>query len=276
MATDFDFTSCLATLATVCASAQRLKLPTEHNTADETLTTTTTSENYNDFYTSTGHQVFTSDYTATQQTFASLPLCVSTSQSQMFPPASCVVFPEFPTPPPTPDHSRAHNSMSLTQPTNPLTRNPLAYTKFLQYLDETWPEDPRRRGSAVIRASVYMKIADTLRGQHSGNVRFKHWVKRNEFFLIEKTQPDLDYGACLAVPVTKSRQIAGQTKRKGYKAHTQFGQHSYKLVARLEDFAHIIGNYHNCQKGHHGIRRTYAMVSLHGNTSIVILLSTQF
>ncbi len=114
-----------------------------------------------------------------------------------------------------------------------------------------------RRGSAIIRASLYGRIADVVRGGE-GTTRFKHWVKKSEFFLVERMQPGVGYGACLAVPVVRSR--AGS--RKAAACGKSVSVHgTYKLVARLEDFVYIIGAYHNDQKGHHGIRRTYGMVS---------------
>ena len=137
---------------------------------------------------------------------------------------------------------------------NPVLKSVLAYTRFQSYLDETWPEDSSRRGSAVIRASLYRRIADALGGGET-NARFKQWLKKSEFFIVQRMQSGGGHGSCLAVPAVKSR---GSAKAGGSKAT----RHSYKLVARLEDFAYIIGNYHNDQNGHHGIRRTYALVSL--------------
>ena len=174
--------------------------------------------------------------------------------------------PSLLTPPPTPVSTPHHAGIMQPYPLapspqpqqaqpciNPLLKSVLAYAHFQCYLDETWPEDSTRRGSAVIRASLYGRIADALRGGET-NARFKHWLKRSEFFVVEKMQPGGVYGACLAVPAVKSR---GSSKTGGTKAM----RHSYKMVARLEDFAYIIGNYHNDQNGHHGIRRTYGLVS---------------
>lgn len=116
-----------------------------------------------------------------------------------------------------------------------------------------------RRGSAIIRASLYGRIAEVLRGGQ-GTTRFKNWVKKSEFFLVERIQPGMGYGACLAIPVGRSHTASRKGgSGGGGKAVSVHG--GYKLVARLEDFVHIIGAYHNDQKGHHGIRRTYAMVS---------------
>ena len=83
-------------------------------------------------------------------------------------------------------------------------------------------------------------------------------MKKTEFFIIERTQPGVGYGACLGIPVVKSRGSKSACKGTsvGGERHS-----TYKLVARLEDFVYIIGNYHNDQRGHQGIRRTYAMVS---------------
>ena len=114
---------------------------------------------------------------------------------------------------------------------------------FQQFLDDTWPEITLRRGSAVIRNTLYEKIAETLRGGET-TARLKHWVKKSEFFLI---------GACLAVPAVRGRLDAGKLKGAA--------SYSLRLVARLENFSHIIAFYHNDQMGHRGIRKTYAMVS---------------
>ena len=122
---------------------------------------------------------------------------------------------------------------------------------FQQFLDATWPEKTLRRGSAVIRSTLYEKIAETLRGGES-TARFKHWVKKSEFFLMQKVVPGMGYGACLAVPAVRATRGAG--------AGMSATRHPHKLVARLEDFSEIISTYHNDQKGHSGIRRTYAMV----------------
>ena len=106
----------------------------------------------------------------------------------------------------------------------------------------------------MIRTSVYNKVAEFLRGGEA-TARLKHWIKKTEFFLVERgCSTGADYGACLAVPV-------GKTKRRASSKVQSQPRHSYKLVARLEDFAHIIGTYHNDQKGHHGIRKTYGLVS---------------
>ena len=196
-------------------------------------------------------------------TFQHIPHQVN-SQSA---PASVGIVPHptasFPSPPPTPD-STTGQFQPLPPPQaypnahlNPVLKNVLAYAQFQHYLDETWPEASLRRGSAVIRASLYSKIADVLQGGEA-TARFRHWVKKTEFFIIERTQPGLGYGACLGIPVVKSR--GSKSACKGTTAGGE--RHStYKLVARLEDFVYIIGNYHNDQRGHHGIRRTYAMVS---------------
>ena len=163
-----------------------------------------------------------------------------------------------PTPPPTPDSSPCQAipvpKFHPSHPSNPVMRNVVAHAQFQHYLDETWPEESMRRGSAIIRASLYAKIADALRGEEAQTSRFKHWVKKSEFFLVERMQPGIGYGACLAVPVVKSR---GPSKKQ---AGCKSARQPYRIVARLEDFVYIIGAYHNNQNGHHGIRKTYAMV----------------
>lgn len=141
--------------------------------------------------------------------------------------------------------------------TNPVLRDKVANEKFKRYLNETWPEEPPRRSSSVIRASLYSKIAEILHNE-SAKGRLKHWVKHSGFFMIENDQPGSECRACLAVPSVKGRGGKGSTSKGPIVLSKR--SHSYKLVARLEDFVHIIGTYHNDRKGHCGIRKTYAMV----------------
>ena len=141
---------------------------------------------------------------------------------------------------------------------NPVLRNVIAYARFNQYLEETWPENSHRRGSAVIRASFYAAIVNCLKG-HDCGTRFRHWVRRNKFFLIENRRPEASGSvAYLGVPACKTLD---KTIPK-----------SYKIVARLEDFVYIIGKYHNDEVGHAGIRKTYAMVSTNYSAVCTILL----
>ena len=148
---------------------------------------------------------------------------------------------------------------SIQESTNPVLRNKVANEQFKLYLNETWPEEPPRRSSSVIRASLYLKIAETLRDE-SAKGRLKHWVKHSGFFMIENDQPRGECRACLAVPAVKGRGCRSKMSKGPIIPSRR--SHSYKLVARLEDFGHIIGTYHNDSKGHHGIRKTYAMVSI--------------
>ena len=173
-------------------------------------------------------------------------------------------FNEFPTPPPTPE---SHGVLPSRPPTDsrhvdPLQRNAIAYAIFQQYLDETWPKDCQRIGGGVIRASLYAKITNTLLGGVAP-ARLRQWVKRSEFFLTPTSHLNsTDYGDQLAVPVhrLKQRGTAPCTRAGGKTKHTL--NNTYRLVAQLEAFVNIIGRYHNDEVGHHGIRKTHAMVSL--------------
>ena len=136
-----------------------------------------------------------------------------------------------------------------TQTKNPILCNVDSYAQYNQFLDDTWPEKCIRRGSGVIRASLYAKIADVLKGGAHVS-RFRYWVKKLGFFLIEKRQPDGNLAACLAMPTTSKQSSQPKTYRP------------YRLVARIEDFAVIIGQYHSDEKGHSGIRKTFGMVSV--------------
>ena len=136
-----------------------------------------------------------------------------------------------------------------THTKNPILRNVDSYAQYNQFLDDTWPEKCIRRGSGVIRASLYAKIADVLKGGAHVS-RFRYWVKKLGFFLIEKRQPGGELAACLAMPTTSKQSSHPKTYRP------------YRLVARVEDFAVIIGQYHSDEKGHSGIRKTFGMVSV--------------
>ena len=125
---------------------------------------------------------------------------------------------------------------------------------FQQYVDKAWPRDSHRIGRGVVRASLYAKIRDVLVGGVA-SARLRQWVKRSDFFLTDENK--------LAVPVQRMK-LAGRTESDSVGGKTNIVRNSsYRLVAQLEDFAHIIGYYHNDSVGHHGIKKTYAMVSLH-------------
>ena len=189
--------------------------------------------------------------------------CTGYDQQPPLPTSTLTPFNEFPTPPPTPDTCMPFSPQPPLTPyhDNPLLRNAIALAIFQQYLDETWPKDKQRIGGGVIRATVYTKIMDTLLG---GVVpaQLRRWVKRSEFFLTtERYSNHSDPRARLAVPVHRLKSGGSTpTTRAGGKTKHAASSH-YRLVAQLEEFAHIIGCYHNDHVGHHGIRKTHAMVS---------------
>lgn len=148
-----------------------------------------------------------------------------------------------PTPSPTPSPS----------PSPSFTCDTVSHCLFQSYLHETWPEHSIRRAGSVIQDSLYDKIVSILQGG-DGNARMKHWIKRSEFFLIEKE----GRGKLLAVPTTKSRVAKKEASTGGGKSESRG---SYKLVAKLDDFYYIISSYHSNKNGHPGIRRTHGMVS---------------
>ena len=153
------------------------------------------------------------------------------------------------TPSPSPSPSPALTSTDTVESTQSVS-----HILFESYLNETWPEQSLRRGGSVIRDSLYQQVVAVLQGEEA-NARLKQWIKRSEFFLKERDGCTL----LLAVPATRSRggrKSGGATV--GGKSETR-GPH--KLVAKLEDFPHIISSYHNSKTGHHGIRKTYGMVS---------------
>lgn len=67
---------------------------------------------------------------------------------------------------------------------NPVLSNPTTYMLFNQYLQESWPENASRRGSAVIRATLYTRIVACLKARKCRKT-FQKWVKANKFFLLE-------------------------------------------------------------------------------------------
>ena len=235
-------TEFLNALAAVCEAAERIPVPRYHppppsccaGYAESGITTTTVEEMGGPPY--DPHYLHPSECPPHASGYYSPPVPIAT--------LSCC--------PP----SSASSSSSCSAASSP---SPAAFATLLQngrafqqYLDDTWPEKTLRRGSAVIRNTLYEKIAETLRGGEA-TARFKHWVRKSEFFLMEKMVPGMGYGACLAVPAVRGRVSAGTSKSAACYPH--------RLVARLEDFSHIIASYHNDQRGHNGIRRTYAMVS---------------
>lgn len=170
---------------------------------------------------------------------------------------------DFPTPPPTPD---SHTEHSLHPPLtpfydNPLQKNAIAYALFQQYLDEKWPKDSLRIGGGVIRAAMYAKITNTLLGGVAP-ARLRQWVKRSQFFLTTGTHSSqTDFRARLAVPEHRAKAGGTSSTRTAGGKAKYAGNNHYRFVAQLEDFVHIIGRYYNDQVGHHGIRKTHALVS---------------
>lgn len=191
------------------------------------------------------------NYSACQDQNQPLPMCPLTS------------FTDFPTPPPTPD---SHIELSIHPPftpchDNPLEKNAIAYSLFQQYLDDKWQKDSLKIGGGVIRAALYAKITNTLLGGVAP-ARLRQWVKRSQFFLTTGSHSShTDFRARLAVPGhrLKAGGISSTTTPGGKAKYA--GNNHYRLVAQLEDFVHIIGCYHNDQVGHHGIRKTHALVS---------------
>lgn len=151
--------------------------------------------------------------------------------------------PNFPTPPITPERSF---SSPLLEPSHEVDQM-ICVKIYDDYLEEAWPVNSQKRGCGVVRAVLYGQIAAALRGE-TVTSKVRYWVKESEFFLIHQGQ---GAGSTIAVPMLKGR---------GLQNHPLPG--SYKLVARVEDFATIIAAYHNDSTGHPGIRKTYGRVSV--------------
>lgn len=150
--------------------------------------------------------------------------------------------PHFPTPPLTPEPSPP----SQLQPSHEVGHK-ICAKAYDDYLAEAWPVNSQKRGYGVVRAVLYDQIAATLRGEEVSS-KIRHWVKESEFFMLHKGEGS---GSSIAVPMVK---------RRGLQSRPIPG--TYKLVARVEDFATIIAIYHNDSTGHPGIRKTYGRVSL--------------
>ena len=148
--------------------------------------------------------------------------------------------PLFPTPPRTPEHV-SHTAASHAP------EMMINLKTFTAYLDETWPSSNSRRGSHVIRGGLYNQIVMVLNGGDIVNPKTRHWIKGCEFFVLENN--DAAEKVIVAIPV-----VRGQKRVKHFTG-------SYKVVAKVEDFATIIAKYHNDATGHPGIRKTYAQVS---------------
>ena len=256
----------LNALASICESAERMPIVSKPYTSGPPLVR------------ASHYPLVTSDYTQRQYYAPSLPLLCGTppqyNPSMATQQSSCL------TPPITPNDAQqssfsdaarqvekmqqaaatpsGHSSLAIpadihcpSRPINPVMRNIISYASYLQYLDETWPEKCSRRGSAVIRASLYAQIADCLKGGAS-TARFRYWVRKSGFFLLEKQQTNGIYDTCIAVPVNDKQQNCNSKRSTTVK--------QYRLVAKLEDFLSLIGEYHNDVIGHYGIRKTYQMV----------------
>ena len=242
---------CLTALASVCDSATRMRTDRQYDPSRLPFSVT-----------------YQSDMDDSMDTQNLMESCIRLSLENVSPESSCMAQ-EQPspstlqplTPPSSPNYIYSNDGgevystystdlqlySAIEHYRNPVLRNVIAYARFNQYLEETWPENSHRRGSAVIRASFYAAIVNCLKG-HDCGTRFRHWVHRNKFFLIENPRSGAPGSvAYLGVPTGKTLD---RTIPK-----------SYKIVARLEDFVYIIGKYHNDEVGHAGIRKTYAMVS---------------
>lgn len=130
---------------------------------------------------------------------------------------------------------------------NPVLRDPVGCARFNQYLRETWPDNAQRRGSAVISNKMYTRIIACLRGRRCRKT-FRDWVKVNKFFLLEYPYAGAPNAILyLAIPSDKAPNDGN-------------GPQSFRIVAQVEEFVYVIGQYHNDLTGHPGIRRTYAKV----------------
>lgn len=233
----------LNALASICESAERMPvlqkpIVTYPATLNQYLTTCSTQSSK---YVHQSQQYFSS--LCNYSTTLSLPTPpitpISSAVLQQGEQSTNEIFPGYPNP-----------IVHCKRPMNPVIRNVISYASYMQYLDENWPEKCSRRGSAVIRASLYTQISDCLKGGVA-TARFRYWVKKSGFFLIEKLQQDGSYAPCIAVPLNPNK--------KSDVAVTKCTR-SYRLVAKLEEFVHLIGEYHNDSIGHYGIRKTYQMV----------------
>ena len=95
-------------------------------------------------------------------------------------------------------------------------------------------------GRAVQYGKIVANIKDTTVCQE-----IKQWATRREFFLLNAEE------GVLAIPAVKG-QVIQSPPTPG----------TYRVVPKVEEFATIIGSYHNDSTGHPGIRKTYNRVSV--------------
>ena len=222
---EYPSLTALQILANVCQAAKNLPTTDEELPPSSDTTRTVTPPPYWSTYPWTSHCSPIPGFFA--------PAQLSTAQENTT---------IFPTPPLTPERTS-----SSPLPTSHEAERMICVTLFDDYLEEAWPVNSQKRGCGVVRAALYDQIASSLRGD-SVTAKIRHWVKESEFFLFHKGE---GAGSTIAIPMLKGR---------GLQNHPMPG--TYKLVARVEDFATIIANYHNDSTGHPGIRKTYGRVSV--------------
>ena len=130
--------------------------------------------------------------------------------------------------------------------TKKLPPNMIYLRTYNKYLEQAWPASGGG-GYGGIRAVHYEKIAASLRGENVC-VMTNSWVTKKEFFLCRAAE---GAGSALAIPTRKGRVLPKQPLRG-----------TYRIVARVEEFATIIAKYHNDTTGHPGILKTYGRVSV--------------
>ena len=78
-------------------------------------------------------------------------------------------------------------------------------TDFQKYLEKTYPESTSRSSSGVIRRSFLNRIVLHLKGKADEDKKFRWYVKKNVFKLMDV--PELSLRDVLVVPVKEGKEV---------------------------------------------------------------------
>ena len=81
-----------------------------------------------------------------------------------------------------------------------------ASTHFQSYLEKNYPESTSRSCSGVIRRSFLNRIVLRLKGTVDEHRKFRWYVKKNEFKLMDV--PELSLHDVLVVPVKEGKEVS--------------------------------------------------------------------
>ena len=81
-----------------------------------------------------------------------------------------------------------------------------ASTRFQSYLEKNYPDSTSRSCSGVIRRSFLNRIVLHLKGTVDEDRKFRWYVKKNEFKLMDV--PELSLCDVLVVPVKEGKEVS--------------------------------------------------------------------